>query len=765
MPKKDSRGIVLLTVLFIALLVSMFIGSAIAVSPRTLGLAQTQDTALTAKAAAESGVRYALTRILSDPEWRGTGDGLVVDTPELKVVENDGYVWGYMTTSDGKSSMFRIRFNYEDGSGGADGLDDSSGERIRIPYVSVNNLTKGSATVVPRASESSSKVSDPNVGPYTVPAHAICLLVEGLAGSRLGEFDPASPNPDGTLPSTVIESIFTVGGIDTITEGAVSMSNRDLTLFVDPGQNVDVNSVGPTKALVRSRARVRVHNEGGGQEHYISDGSVYTEDSTLDALYDSGRVTTETEDPANPFYRITWEDVEELESTTHTLKAGTYVWWDDGSLHYYDLDYADYVTWIRDGTNRTNPGTVIFANGSVTGGASLPSSVTIGKGKINISGDVSILPTSSGTTDFTMIPREGAPLGPPPPGGSGSTPGTGSSAPGNMSPQDFARYLAQPQNKLIMRQFFETLQRYHPHYIEGQDGVGSKLEYTGPGTIKITRLSTPGKMKYMWETVGGMGGGTPSSPYNFVWFYNTASEEFQYQHSNHPLLEDAIASGFIGGYVPEQLWRAIADDLEIDEEDVELAEGDLGLGTGDTWTAEDIEIHLTPAEGESLTFTTQGNLRLGTSVIGEQTALISGGTLHLVGVGMDISADPDASIGVSLYARDNITVSTFLPALSSKGELFRDVVFRGVTYTWGDFIAKLADTPNPNIKRGTFSVEGLLVAYGDDPSTDTGEDLTRGRITISAGAITLTFNPGYLLNFFSELPADVRFQRSLWAVH
>ena len=90
--KVRQKGIVLVTVLLMSILIAMFIGAAILIGPRTLGLAGSQDGALTASAAAESGMQYAIMRIRENPDWRGDGGGLVLNTPDFQVVEDSGYV-------------------------------------------------------------------------------------------------------------------------------------------------------------------------------------------------------------------------------------------------------------------------------------------------------------------------------------------------------------------------------------------------------------------------------------------------------------------------------------------------------------------------------------------------------------------------------------------------------------------------------------------------------------------------------------------------
>ena len=287
----------------------MFIGAAILVGPRTLGLAGSQDGELTATAAAESGMQYALMRIRQDPEWRGNGSGVVLSTSDFTVVEDSGYVWGHMKTANGGGSMFRIRFNFENGPDNGDGLNDSAGLRFLSPYVSLNNLGNSNPGVVPRASDDTqSAVDDPEEGDYVVPAHGICLLVEGIAGPGVREFDSSQPNPKGLVHSKILESTFVVSNLDDLAIDAVAMSNSDLSAKLQPGKKFSVESKGGTPRI-RSRGNVSVQQQNGTSGTYDSKGTVYTKDGNLNADYDSKKVTVETEDNSNPFYELTWDEL------------------------------------------------------------------------------------------------------------------------------------------------------------------------------------------------------------------------------------------------------------------------------------------------------------------------------------------------------------------------------------------------------------------------------------------------------------------------
>lgn len=700
------RGIVLVTVLLMSILIAMFIGAAILIGPRTLGLAGSQDGALTASAAAESGMQYAIMRIRENPDWRGDGGGLVINTTDLQVVEESGYIWGHMIAPDGSASMFRIRFNFENGDGNGDNLSDSTGARIPIEFVSLNNLSNSSETVVPRAVNGT--VTDPSVGEYTVPAHGLCIIVEGLTGPGVREFNPADPNPNGLTHGKVLEGIFIASNLDDVATDAVAMSNSDLQVVLDDKKSFTVQAKGGGIPKVRSRGGVKVEEEDGDPGKYDSKGTVYTKDATLDADYDPGKVTVETEDAKDPFYELTWDDLKTADPGGDKVAAGTYVWWDDGTLHYYDMDYSAFTTHIKG--NPADPGVEVFAGGSWKGGA-LPSSLQVSKNKMTITGDLYIEPTAAGTADFTVIPREGAPEEPPDPGAQAAGPA-------------LAQYLA--SNAEAREAFF-------------QGRVGNTVPpYNYPGYPQS------------WDTAGPAYG-------DIGWTMDGKTVVFD--SNDYPSLQAALEDVFTNfTLVPQTELDDFANKFGLSG-----AEGDLNLGTGDTTTAEDIEVTFEPPNGESATLSSDGNVRIGAKLKGEGASITSQGTLSVVGAGADLSATANAEEGVNMYAKGDITLSTLKDNGNDDYE-FKDIKLKGLVYTWGDFNAKMG-TDEPGVNSGKFSLEGTLVAFGGDPANGKPANTKKGLVNITAEDVKLKFDPAYLLSVMKTLPDNVQFKRTAWTAY
>jgi len=708
--KVRQKGIVLVTVLLMSILIAMFIGAAILIGPRTLGLAGSQDGALTGSAAAESGMQYAIMRVRENPDWRGDGGGLVINTADFKVVEDSGYVWGHMKAPDGSASMFRIRFNFENGNDNGDSLNDSTGPRIPIDFVSINNLSNSSEKVVPRASNGT--VADPSVGEYYVPAHALCIIVEGLTGPGVREFDPGNPNPNGLTHGKVLEGIFIASNLDDLATDAVAMSNSDLVAVLGDKKLFTVEAKGGGVPKVRSRGGVKVSEEDGDSGTYDSKGTVYTKDATLDAEYDPGKVGVEQEKADDPFYELTWDDLKTADPDGNKVAAGTYVWWDDGTLHYYDMDYASFSSHIRG--NPTDAGEVVFSGGTWTGGPSgmtLPPSLKVETKKMTITGDLYVKPTVAGTADFTVIPREGAPEEPPDP----------SAAQATAAGPALAQYLA--GNPVARTAFFA-----------GRLGDGS-----GPtGNEGWNSAPESGSAADIWWTSAGVVSFDDANDYS----------------SLQAALEDAFDDGFV---TPGELTSTAATHGLLG------AEGDLNLGTGDTTTAEDLEINFEPPDGESATLSSDGNIRIGAKLKGEGASITSQGSLSVVGAGADLSATANAEEGVNMYAKGDITLSTLKDKGNDQYE-FKDIKLKGLVYTWGDFDAKMGND-DPSVKRGKFSLEGTLVAYGGDPANGKPANTNKGLVNIDAEEVKLKFDPAYLLSVMKTLPDNVQFKRTAWTAY
>ncbi|MEW6282318.1 MAG: hypothetical protein AB1758_27170 [Candidatus Eremiobacterota bacterium] len=444
------RGIALLTALFIALVVGIIARAVIAFGPGALAASRNLTHHQAASQAAEAGLEYALARLQENPLWRGEGTGVVVDRPDCTVVEENGNVVGILRAPDGSVRMFRIRFNYQDGPQNVDSLDDPSPQMaIDSVYVSVNNFDSAAQTWVPRADQGTWMVSVPDQGDL-LPGAAACVLSEGLAGPGLRDVtaaDPRVPRGNGVVASRVAEAYFQAKLGEQVVDAAV-MGGGDVTFDVGSGEEVKmIVESGRDTPRLRSKALVAVaggdpsENLSSVEQYTVSDGGDPPTYSTAErpvpgevsrdqavgfSAAASSSITLVQEDPSDgkDFYNLRWDDVKKADSTPGSLQAvqipaGTYVHWDDGSLHYYDMSWADYKTFMSDPANVNDPGVSITSNdlSEVRDPANMSvRGLNVKRGspdtKWDIKKDLAVMPTAAGTKDFSVVIRAGARLDP-----------------------------------------------------------------------------------------------------------------------------------------------------------------------------------------------------------------------------------------------------------------------------------------------------------------------------------------------------------------
>lgn len=696
------------------LVVAMFLGAAGQVGLRSIFVTGATSESTAAISAADSGTQYALFRLRQNPRWRGDGNGLVIDTPELMVHEDQGNVVGYV----GDRSQFRIRFNYQDGSGGGDRLPDPK-RFLSTPYVSVNNIMSSSPTKVPRADGPSASVTSSSPAPYSVPEFTVCLLVEGRSGQSIvrGNFD--DPEPAGRAMSTVIEGFYRVEDVSGLTLDAAAMSAKDFKAELPDGTGSVLVRAREQGGQPRLRSKGKVSVKGGDPVNYLSpDGQVLSGDSKLAANPDS-TVTVDQEVKTSNFYDLSWEEVHRADPNGPSMAAGTYVWWDDGTLHFYDLNYKDYLKFAKD--NKTHPGKVVNTANLAEGVSVNPS-----RKSLTLSNDVYVRPGASSSldskadppSDFTVIPRAGAQEAPAPNLGS-------------MGARDQSLALASIliQDRQALSDFF-----YEQYGASGSFNTDSNADYPE------FRFS---------------GAGTPS--------FRIEADANGFSLAN-------IVAGATGSEEQKYLASILDTDSNLRTQSTEYF-SNLGLlnegalpGVDDDLTPENLALDFQPESGTTAVLSAEGNVRIGSQLNGLGGSITAGGKINIVGFGVDFSANPDAESGVSLYAKGNIGISTFKMDRVTKMGAFQDVAVKGVVYTWSDFVGRLGDK---KVDRwGNFNLEGALVAYGGTPGTaeDPGAPGADGNgvVDIKAASATLTFDPAYLLGIVGSAPANLPMERTLW---
>lgn len=231
---RRRRGIVLVTTLVSLVLVIMIVTAVVNINIGSARLGSRFHERETALMAAHSGLEYALTRLQEDLTWRGAPRGadsawkLILDGPQVRVYEGNGNVVGFLGRGSDRPSFFRIKFNYEDGSGGLDYLEDSAQEQfISSPYVSVNNLYRSKVLAVypanaegvleverykDRYGTERLRVSQAEASHF-LPPFTCNLIVEGLAGTALRDCQDPSDLANLNLTSSYQRPSWAVGSL------------------------------------------------------------------------------------------------------------------------------------------------------------------------------------------------------------------------------------------------------------------------------------------------------------------------------------------------------------------------------------------------------------------------------------------------------------------------------------------------------------------------------------------------------------------------
>ncbi|MEW6277231.1 MAG: hypothetical protein AB1758_01315 [Candidatus Eremiobacterota bacterium] len=713
---KARRGIILITSIILAVITVMFVAAALALAPGGLAAGRAgveQDHALRA---AESGVQYALARLRQNPLWRGDANQVVVDESDLVVQEDNGNVLGAVLLPDGHWAQFRFRFNFQDGVGGPDGLDDPT-LTVDHPFVSFNNLSGPAPVQVLRADGPAWSVTPTSQVAFQAPVWSVSLAVEGRYGPGLRGLGPANLNPApslGAVHSNVVEVVYQVPGLGPTVQEAAGMASSMIRVGLRVGsQAVDVNSK-DSSIPPRLRTKSTVSVTGGNlAENYSSPGGeVATSDGTMAAEFNAQDVAVKVEQPADPFYQLQWADVRKASPTGPKIPAGTYVWWQDGSLHYYDMSYADYVDFIQ--TNPTNAGT---SPPPLPPQAAAYRDTTTGKLVFRLDGSLYVDPTAA-TSDLAIIPRLGAPDSP-----SGGSPDATVVAALTTDPGLFSGVI---QSQLSLGYPNGDLEIQ----VLGQDAFEAEWDYT----------QTPVELE-VEPNKGGLGV-TEADVLAFL--INPADPRFAGW---------TISGTYNGSINTGQL----VTDLGLSS-----GNGKLNLtGVSDSLTASDLEVSFNPAPGTSVILSGDGNIRLTGNIQGQGGSITAGGEIRVVGLGADFAANPNFSEGVNMYARGDIIFSTLDETLPGQYE-YQSVKLRGVVYTWGDFVATLGSDALPGTW-GSFFLEGTLIAYGGDPALAPGTN-GKGLVDIRAEQVDLTFDPSYLGALALQPPAGFTLKAISWSV-
>lgn len=401
------RGMVLITVMFFILIIGIFGRVVLINGPAMAQLANQSGAELHAQRAAEAGAAYVRLKLRENGDWKGEDNGLVINQADLKVEERDGNVIGWLKGATGEVSLFRIRFNYQDGAAGGDDLPDPPGAfRIDTPYLSFNNVSTRTETDIPDVNPSTFRVDDPAVGVLDAPGGSAFIRIEGMAGTAFRNMNAPSdsPDPGGRQVSRVLRVIYKAAPDLGIPDTALSAGNG-IEMEVENG--ADVSIIGPGEAKLRSKKGVDVRLHDGRDSILDMEGTVGRDPlEGLNALLSGTSSVTEADESVgdgNDFHNLTWDQVPKASTDDREavqLPGGIYVASSSGDYLYYDMDLAAFEALTPDPSTGVRPPTrTLSSNFSEI---RPPGNVSVGG--VNVSSDVPYVLTFDKDVNFFTSP-------------------------------------------------------------------------------------------------------------------------------------------------------------------------------------------------------------------------------------------------------------------------------------------------------------------------------------------------------------------------
>ena len=706
----------------------MFVGAALSLSPFSLARGEKDQDQREARAAVLSGVEYAMARLQANPSWRAQPAYSQTSDPDFLVQENQGNVVGLVRASSGRFAQFRFSFNWENGTPNPDPDQmGNSSSPLNLGLFSLNNVDQPADFTVPATA---------NRPALVVPAHSIYLAVQGRAGNACSVLSSTNLNPalssNWGVSQITLRTVYRISNPGQIADPAVGMSGGD-TLVQLAASTTEYLSLSGSMGQApkwRSKSNLQVNGgDSGANFRALSQGQYRLPTGTnAQATGTVNMVRGADESPTDSFYNLSWSDVRKA-SGSNTLAAGTYVWFDDGSLHYYDMSPSDYVPFIQ--SNPANIGVEVYNQSEGT--KALASGVNVTstgsgasmKGSLLVHKDTAVT-SATNTSELGVLPEKGAAEKPDTGGtGTGTTPefkdwllsGALTSA-GN--PTQFTL-----SSNPDVEGFFHQVALWgssngYGSYGGGNWNLGPVSMQVGIGSNNVN--IPPGQWGNFQDAVNG--------------FLSSGSSQVAVVL---PLLQAQLALSQAGG-------------------------GSNGTVSGSTSQVEpkNLEVSIQPSgSASSAILSGDDSITLGAIVKGQGASIVSGKDVKLVGLGVNMSANPNPSEGVSLYARNDIFISTF----NAPDNTFNNVALRGVVYAQGNIKTLLGhNSLDPSTQWGDFKVDGSLVAYGGDPASQNPGQAGTGSIDITARKVGLTFDPSFLATLMGTLPGNLTYGRWLWVL-
>ncbi len=281
--------------------------------------------------------------------WQGDLNATTVNLPDFKVVEDNGNVIGWIKSATGEVSLFRIRFNHQDGgSPGADNMvDPAPSHIIDSTYVSINNIAVSGDSPIPHAA-ASAPWAVASSGPDTTPGGSAVVEIEGVAGSALSSLVGPGPLPSGQLTKRTLRVTYAAAGSPAVPDTAVSGGSG---IALQMSGAAKVSAIGAT-AKLRSKKGIDV-TKGDGSVNILDMTGEAGRDMSLPATGLNATLTgtvsavNETLNDGQDFYNLKWSDVPVAsndETKSIQLPGGVYVTGLDGKVRYYDVSPDQFKT-------------------------------------------------------------------------------------------------------------------------------------------------------------------------------------------------------------------------------------------------------------------------------------------------------------------------------------------------------------------------------------------------------------------------------------
>ncbi|MFN8609062.1 MAG: hypothetical protein U0931_16120 [Vulcanimicrobiota bacterium] len=746
--RNRRRAIFLISMMFVAVLVAMFASAAISLAPASLTQSRQLADRQVAERAIRTGMDYAISRLrANNGAWTAQNLMTVGSVASgLWIQEGKGQVEGWIKEGE-RWSRFRIRFNFLDGPGGADGMDDPAYPWTEMRQLSFNNLQCNSSRPLP-ACDSTGSVSTASGKRYDVPAHSVVLGVEGCCGKVA--FTGGAPSGFSFTPSTLFgEGLLQINNPSNGAADAVVMAAGSLKFGVDKDEEVSFSSAGSQIARLRSRGDMSVDSLGT-----LTSSNGEVEGNWSGTNYDSKKITIKPADPKVGFYSIN-KDSTPVASSGNTVAGGVYeVDWDSTTqtpqVRYYDMTYQQY--WDQ----RVAGALIEAPPGPPPPGFDVVDTKPGSKEKIEVQFHKDTQVTDSGKTkDLAIVPRQGAPT---------EKEAAAASAAAAAPPAAAAATPAATTNviglaNLLQATMFQTIpptpgwdfanSDWLPSTdwdISANQGTMLSPAPVPPALAPVFQAAVSGGSSLPGMQFSGLGSANPTVQINSwdVSWDGTAQDNYQFgalqlaqalmtRAQNDAGLKAALST--YSGAPLDPVDTTASGGLSVQDLTIRLID--------DSTKGKD--------KNGAVTLRTEGSLMLGGKLKASGASLIAGQDIVLRGNGVDLNASQEN--GLSIYAQRNIDINSFAYKLG--GSKYENVDIKGVIYGWGDINVRTGG--KDKTKWADFKLTGAMVSYGKDPG-DPSAIASPTQINLNAKSAKLVFDPVYLQNLLkNQVNLDTQF--------